>query len=42
MKKVVLTLFVIFMIAFLILEIVTVIDLLNDKQPPLMWIENEY
>lgn len=39
MKRVILVLFIIFMISFLLLEIITVIDLLNDKQPPLIWID---
>lgn len=42
MRKVVLTLFIIFMICFLALEIFTVVELMSNKQDPLVWIEDIY
>ena len=42
MKKLVAIIFVLFLLGFLLLEIVTVVDLLNDRQPPTVWIGDEY
>lgn len=41
MRKVVLVLFIILMIGMLVLEVATVVDLLNDRQP-LLWIDEIY
>ncbi len=42
MRKVIIGLFIIFMLGFLLLEIITVVDLVNDKQPPTVWIGDEH
>ena len=39
MKRIILALFIIFMIGFLVLEMATVVSLVKDKQPPLIWID---
>ncbi len=41
MRKVIIALFILFMIYFLVMEIVTVINLIKDNNPPL-WIEEIY